>query len=202
MHRFQHWYFWIAYSLLYLFWVFFADFKKYFTGKIGPTPIQKMRLKDHIGFWGFKVLFIAVFIVVPIYFTGVTAWLTGFLVYALFAGLVLSIVFQLAHTVEHTHFPAMNPQSGKMEDEWALHQLKTTSNFATSNRFLSWWVGGLNFQVEHHLFPRISHVHYPAISKIIRKACADFGMPYLEYPKLRLALISHVNHLKSLSRKK
>ena len=78
---------------------------------------------------------------------------------------------------------------------------KTTANFATRNRLISWWVGGLNFQVEHHLFPRISHVHYPAISKIIKKACEDFGMPYIEYPKMRLALASHILHLKNLSRK-
>ena len=114
---------------------------------------------------------------------------------------MLSIVFQLAHTVEHTHFPVANVETGKLEDEWAVHQLKTTANFATRNKFISWWVGGLNFQIEHHLFPKISHVHYPAISKIIRKACADFGVPYIEYPKMRLAVVSHVSYLKSLSRK-
>ncbi|HRF18380.1 MAG TPA: fatty acid desaturase, partial [Chitinophagaceae bacterium] len=112
-----------------------------------------------------------------------------------------SIVFQLAHTVEHTHFPQANPETHKMEDEWAIHQLKTTANFATSNKLISWWVGGLNFQIEHHLFPKISHVHYPAISKIIKKACKDFNIPYIEYPKMRLAVASHVSHLKNLSRK-
>ena len=79
--------------------------------------------------------------------------------------------------------------------------IKTTANYATRNKLISWWVGGLNFQVEHHLFPRVSHVHYPAISKIIKKACQDFGVPYIEYPKMRLALASHVHHLKNLSRK-
>ncbi|MFZ9388760.1 MAG: fatty acid desaturase, partial [Chitinophagaceae bacterium] len=97
--------------------------------------------------------------------------------------------------------PAANPETNRMEDEWAIHQLRTTANFATRNRFISWWVGGLNFQIEHHLFPRISHVHYPEISRIVRKACQDFGITYIEYPKMRLAVASHVNHLKSLSRK-
>jgi linoleoyl-CoA desaturase len=82
-----------------------------------------------------------------------------------------------------------------------LHQFKTTANFATRNKFISWWMGGLNFQIEHHLFPRISHIHYPAISKIIKKACEDFGMPYIEYRQMRRAVVSHVNYLKSLSRK-
>ena len=95
----------------------------------------------------------------------------------------------------------MNVETGKMEDEWAVHQLKTTANFATRNKVISWLVGGLNFQIEHHLFPKISHVHYPAISKIIKKACNDFGVPYIEYPKFRMAVASHVMYLKHLSKK-
>jgi linoleoyl-CoA desaturase len=201
IHRFQHWYFWAAYSLLYIWWVLFTDYKKYFTRKIGPTPLKKMNIGDHISFWGFKLLHAFLFVALPIYMLGFSTWLTGFLVYAMFAGLVLSIVFQLAHTVEQTHFPQADAATGRMEDEWAVHQLKTTANFATRNKMISWWVGGLNFQVEHHLFPRISHVHYPAISKIIKKACQDFGVPYIEYPKMRLALVSHITHLKNLSRK-
>lgn len=201
IHRFQHWYFWAAYSLLYIWWVFFTDYKKYFSGKIGPTPLKKMSIGQHISFWGFKALHAVIFIAVPIYMVGFTPWLIGFIVYGMFAGFVLSIVFQLAHTVEHTHFPMANTETGKMEDEWAIHQLKTTANFATRNKLISWLVGGLNFQVEHHLFPRISHVHYPAISRIIKKACQEFNIPYIEFPKMRLAVASHVSHLRNLSRR-
>ena len=132
---------------------------------------------------------------------GFSSWLIGFLAYGLFSGFILSIVFQLAHTVEQTQFPHANESTGKMEDEWAIHQLKTTANFATRNKFITWWVGGLNFQVEHHLFPRISHIHYPEISKIIRKACQEFGIPYIENPTMRIAVASHVHHLKNLSHK-
>jgi linoleoyl-CoA desaturase len=199
IHRYQHWYFWAAYSLLYIWWVFATDYKKYFLKRIGPTPLQKMSLGDHISFWGFKVLYSFLFIALPIIMVGFQAWLVGFLVFGLFAGFVLSIVFQLAHTVEDTEFPEANKVTGKMEDEWALHQLKTTANFATRNRLISWWLGGLNFQIEHHLFPRISHVHYPAISKIIRKACQDYGFPYIEYPKMSTAVVSHVSHLRNLA---
>lgn len=201
IHRFQHLYFWLAYSLLYIWWVFFTDYKKYFTGKIGPTPLRKMTIAQHISFWGFKLLHAFIFMAVPIYMVGFSTWIIGFLIYGMFAGFVLSIVFQLAHTVEHTHFVQASAQQGKIEDEWAIHQLKTTANFATRNKLISWWVGGLNFQVEHHLFPKISHVHYPAISKIIKKACQDFGINYIEYPKMRLAVASHVLHLKNMSRK-
>jgi len=200
MHRYQHLYFWALYSLLYFWWVFVTDYKKYVRKKVGNMPLKKMSTTDHISFWSFKVVHLALFIALPIYTVGFMPWLIGFLVSGLFAGFILSIVFQLAHTVEHTHFPIADVETGKMEDEWAVHQLKTTANFATRNKLISWWIGGLNFQIEHHLFPKISHVHYPELSKIIKKACADFGVPYIEYPRMRLAVASHVSYLKHLGR--
>lgn len=200
LHRYQHIYFWALYALLYIFWIFFLDYQKYFSRKIGSMPLKKMRTTDHAIFWGFKSIHLLLFIVLPIYQLGVVAWLIGFLVYTLVAGLVLSLVFQLAHTVEHTSFPAPDAVTGKLEDEWAIHQLKTTSNFATKNKVVNWLTGGLNFQIEHHLFPKISHVHYPALSKIVRKACEEYGIPYLEYPKVRYALASHVAFLKQMGK--
>ncbi len=201
IHKYQHFYFWAAYSLLYIYWVFVTDYKKYFSGRIGSTPLRKMTLKEHFSFWLYKAAHAIIFVVIPIYMLGFTPWLIGFLSMGLVTGFVLSIVFQLAHTVEHTHFPLPNDATGKMEDEWAIHQVKTTANFATRNKVVSWLVGGLNFQIEHHLFPKISHVHYPAISKIIKKACQDYGIPYIEYPKVRLAVASHVSYLKQLGKK-
>jgi linoleoyl-CoA desaturase len=163
--------------------------------------MKKMKPRDHISFWSFKLIHIALFVLLPIYTIGFLPWLIGFLIYGLFAGFVLSIVFQLAHTVEHTHFPHADEMTGKMEDEWAIHQIKTTANFATKNKVVSWLVGGLNFQVEHHLFPKISHVHYPAISKIIKKACEEYGIGYIEYKRVRIALASHVAYLRHMGRK-
>jgi linoleoyl-CoA desaturase len=197
-HKYQHRYFWILYALLYIFWIFILDYTKYFRKKIGEMPLKKMHLNDHIVFWLFKSLHLFVFVGLPIYQVGFLPWLIGFLSATIFAGLVLSIVFQLAHTVEHTHFPMPSEEDGKMNDEWAVHQLKTTANFATNNKLISFLVGGLNFQVEHHLFPKISHVHYPAISKIIRSTCQEFNVPYIEYPKMREALKSHVSYLKEI----
>jgi linoleoyl-CoA desaturase len=198
MHRYQHLYFWLAYSLLYIYWIFFTDYKKYFTGRVGSLPLKKMSTQDHISFWAFKVFHFFMFVIVPIYTIGFLPWVVGFMIYGMFAGLVLSIVFQLAHTVQETHFPV--PVVNTIEDEWAIHQLKTTANFATRNKVISWLVGGLNFQIEHHLFPKISHVHYPAISKIIRRVCEEYGIQYIEHRKMRWAVASHVNHLKSLGR--
>lgn len=200
VHRYQHFYFWAAYSLLYIYWVFVSDYKKYFTGKVGDIPLKKMTRMDHITFWGFKALHIVLFIVIPLTILPFKMWLAGFLIYMLFAGFVLSIVFQLAHTVEHTHFPEINPDTNKIEDEWAIHQLKTTANFATKSRLACWFMGGLNFQVEHHLFPKISHIHYPKINKIIKSTCEEFNVKYIEYKKVTQAVVSHVAHLKDLSR--
>jgi linoleoyl-CoA desaturase len=201
IHKYQHFYFWAAYSLLYMYWVFVSDYVKYFRHKIGSTPIQKMTPSEHFYFWFYKALHAFIFIGLPVYFVGFLPWLAGFLTMSLVAGFVLSIVFQLAHTVEHTHFPLPDQATGKMEDEWAIHQLKTTANFATRNRVVSWFVGGLNFQVEHHLFPKISHIHYPAISKIIKKACQEYGVQYIEYEKVRSALASHVAFLKAMGKR-
>jgi linoleoyl-CoA desaturase len=197
IHKYQYLYFWMAYCMLYFYWVFYTDYQKYVTRKVGTMPLKKMEKKDHISFWGFKASYYIFFIILPIFTVGFVPWLVGYLIYGAFTGLVLATVFQMAHTVEGTHFPVPS-SANMMEDEWAIHQLKTTANFATNNKLISWLTGGLNFQVEHHLFPKISHVHYPAINKIIRQACADYGIPYLEYPKLRLALASHVSHLKHL----
>ena len=201
IHRYQHVYFWLAYSFLYMYWVFVSDYTKYFTGKINGTELPRMSGSTHFQFWFYKASHAFLFVVLPILMVGVIPWLIGFLSMSLVAGFVLSIVFQLAHTVEHTHFPLPDNATGKMEDEWAIHQIKTTANFATRNKVVSWLVGGLNFQVEHHLFPKISHVHYPAISRIIKLACQEYGIQYIEYPRVRLAIASHVAYLRQLGRK-
>jgi linoleoyl-CoA desaturase len=200
IHRYQHFYFWAAYSLLYIYWIFVTDYTKYFRRKIGTTTLRKMTGKEHFFFWFYKLAHAFIFVILPIYMVGFTPWLIGFLSMSLVTGFVLSIVFQLAHTVEHTAFPLPNEATGKMEDEWAIHQIKTTANFATRNKLVSWLVGGLNFQIEHHLFPKISHVHYPAISKIIKKACEEYGIRYLEYKRVRYAVASHVAFLRQMGR--
>ncbi len=200
MHRFQHIYFWVLYMLLYIFWLFFTDYKKYFSRMIGSVPLKKMTIAEHVEFWLVKIYHAGVFIALPIYMLGFTSWLVGFLLIGCAAGLILSIVFQLAHTVTDTEFPVAIQPENRMPDEFAAHQIHTTANFATKSKIVSWLVGGLNFQIEHHLFPKISHVHYPAISKIVKEACADFKLKYIEYPTVLSAIKAHVAHLKSLSK--
>lgn len=196
LHKYQHFYFWILYAMLYLAWVFYTDYKKYFTNKVGQVALKKLKLSDHLFFWGFKILHLFLFILMPVYLVGFVPWLIGFLIYVSATGIILSLVFQLAHVIEETSFPEPVQPANKMEDEWALHQLKTTANFATKNRIITWWLGGLNFQIEHHLFPKVSHIHYPDISKIVKQTCQDLGTPYIEHRRMTAAIASHITHLK------
>ena len=200
MHKFQYLYFWLFYCILHLYWSMVSDYKKYFRRKIGDMPLKKMSVRDHISFWAFKIIHYSLFIVIPIIKLGFVQWIIGFSVFSVVTGFILSIVFQLAHTVEDTEFPMPDAVTGRLEDEWAIHQLKTTANFATSNRFISWFVGGLNFQVEHHLFPKISHIHYPAISKIIKQACKEYDVKYVEYKRMHQAILSHILFLRQMGK--
>ena len=200
MHKYQHLYFWVLYSMLYIFWVFILDYQKYFKGKIGSMSVRTMKFKDHLIFWTFKLVHLFLFVGLPVYVVGFESWLISFLIFALVAGFVLSLVFQLAHTVEHTAFPIADVETGKLDDEWGIHQLKTTADFATKNKLITWLVGGLNFQIEHHLFPKISHVHYPSIHAIIKKTCEEHGINYIEFKNVRLAIASHVAFLRQMGR--
>src|SRR5436190_1306878 len=155
----------LLYGLTYLFWVFYNDFKKYFQGRIAEqTKIQHMGFWEHFILWATKVFYISVFLIIPIYNVGFVDTLIGFGVMVFAAGLIISIVFQLAHVVEDAEFVTPTTEVMKIESAWAVHQINTTVNFAPYNKVLCWLLGGLNFQVEHHLFPRISHVHYPQLS--------------------------------------
>jgi linoleoyl-CoA desaturase len=197
-HRFQHIYWAALYSLTYLLWIFFQDFKKYFTGKVGTTPFRKMDVKEHFIFWISKLLYIGAFIVLPIFTVGILETVIGYLVIAAITGFVIAIVFQLAHIVEDADFETPTSANHKVETEWAVHQVQTTANFATKSKVVSWLTGGLNFQVEHHLFPRISHIHYPKISELVRETCEQFNIQYLEFPTVLSAVRSHVVHLKQV----
>lgn len=198
IHKYQHIYLTLAYSLSLFMWIGFNDFKKYFSKKIHNTELQPMDRKEHTTFWLSKVLYVFFYILLPILVVGPLAWLIGYVTMGIVTGVVTSYVFQLAHAVEGPEFDSAGIDDKMIETEWAIHQIKTTANFAPRNKIISWLVGGLNFQVEHHLFPRISHIHYPAISKIVRQHCMQYQLPYHSFPHLRMALASHIRTMKKL----
>ncbi len=199
IHRFQHIY-WIGlYGLTYFVWIFISDYEKYFTRKIASGgKNQHWSMQEHLIFWSTKILYLAVFIGVPVYFTGLAETLTGYGVMTFVCGLTIGIVFQMAHIVEPTIFPQPDENTHKIEQEWAIHQIQTTANFGTGNKVLSWFLGGLNFQVEHHLFPRISHVHYPAINMLVKETCKEHNIMYIEFSSLAAAFWSHLKHIRKM----
>jgi linoleoyl-CoA desaturase len=139
--------------------------------------------------------------IIPAWILGWQNWLTGFLIVHFIMGFCLTIVFQLAHLVSNTHFESAEKDINPIKSEWAIHEVKTTSNFAIENKIISWFLGGLNFQIEHHLFPRISHIHYPAISRIVKKECNSYQLPYNYYTSLKKAFVSHFLFMKELGKK-
>jgi linoleoyl-CoA desaturase len=201
IHRFQFLYMFVLYSISTLSWILGSDFVRYFTKKIHTTPIKKINFKQHIIFWTSKLLYVFFYVLVPIYILGWQSWLAGFLVIHLTMGLSLSVVFQLAHVVEKTAFKAVQGTHKVIDSEWAIHEVRTTADFAPGNKIISWLTGGLNFQIEHHLFPQISHIHYSALSEIVQRQCELFGLPYNCYPSARQAFYSHVRLMKKLGNK-
>lgn len=199
IHRFQHLYGFFLYGLTLIFWVYYRDFKKYFTGKIAEnTRMKKMNLREHFNFWIWKFIHFGLFLVIPIFKIGLVETIVGYNIMGFVCGFLLAIVFQLAHVVEKTDFVTPSVGSVQIEKEWAVHQISTTANFATRNKTINWLLGGLNFQVEHHLFPRISHIHYPALNKIVRETCREFNVVYKEFPTMLSAIRSHLLHLKKV----
>ncbi len=200
-HKIQHLYLTPIYALSSIFWVFIMDFTKYFSRKIYTTDAWKLSTKNHIVFWATKVYYITVFMVLPIMVWGFWGWLAGYFIANAALGIVLSFVFQLAHVVENTEFETIALDETKhIETAWAQHQVLTTANFAMDNKFISWYVGGLNYQIEHHLFPRVSHVHYPAISKIVQEKCKEFNLPYNYNETFFGAVASHFRVMKNLGK--
>ncbi len=195
-HRFQHWYAPFAYMLLYINWIWYNDIKKYFGRKIHTTEIKKISLANHLTFWSGKVFHGVFMVAIPWYRLGFASWLIGYLVFAFVLGFIMSIVFQLAHVVEKSTFPTS--ENGRItHPSWATIQIMETCDFGTRNKVLTWFLGGLNFQVEHHVFPKISHVHYPAIQPIVKRVCEKYQIPYTEFPTLH-AIASHFRMLKKL----
>ncbi|HXT69920.1 MAG TPA: acyl-CoA desaturase [Vicinamibacterales bacterium] len=195
VHRYQHVYLWFLYALLPLKWHFVDDFRDVLRGRIGDMPLPRPRGLELVMFVTGKAAFFITTFVVPSLVHGVPFALTFYLLTSVVVGLTLSVVFQLAHCVEDTAFYA-----GAAADEWAVHQIATTMNFAPRSRVLGAFVGGLNFQIEHHLFPRISHVHYPRIAPVVQRICAERGVAYHLHDTFGAALRSHYRMLRANGR--
>ncbi len=197
-HKYQVFYWPFLYALTYVWWVCIRDFKKYFEGKVATTPIPKMTFRDHFEFWFGKLVYAFIFVYVPLQHMSVSTYLIGYGIALGTTGITLGLVFQMAHAIQGLDFPEPDPETLKMENVWFIHQLHTTANFATKSKFWNWFTGGLNFQVEHHLFAHISHIHYPALSQIVKKLAKQYNIRYNEQPSFRSAFMSHMRHLNAI----
>ena len=203
VHRFQYLYAWFFYGLLTVSWSTNKDFVQIMRyKKLGLTETQNIKFGKLIAELIIdKLVYYAVIVALPIIFMDITWWQTILMIVMMHfvAGLILSTIFQLAHVIPETNFPVANDEN-TIANNWTVHQLETTGNFAPKNRFINWFVGGLNYQVEHHLFPNICHVHYRKISEIVQKTTREFGIRYNMEPSFFKALSNHVHMLKVLGR--
>ncbi|HCE53927.1 MAG TPA: acyl-CoA desaturase [Lutibacter sp.] len=204
IHKFQKYYSFFLYGLLTINWAITTDFRqmhKYLKRKLSygkfPNPATEWTTLIVT-----KIIYYLLWIVLPLLLLDIAWWkvLIGFFVMHYTAGIILSIVFQLAHIVPMAEMP-LPDKEGNLEHTWAVHQLYTTANFAPNNKFISWYTGGLNHQVEHHIFPHISHIHYEKIAKIVKETALEFNLPYNEYKTFTKAIIEHFNQLKTLGAK-
>jgi len=202
-YRFQHIYAWFLYGLMTIVWILVKDFGRLMRYQHeGLIEKQKANpVKEWAILIATKAIYVSYMLVLPILILPFTVWqiLLGFFIMHYIAGFILAIVFQPAHVVEGTAYPMPN-EEGNLENTWAIHQLHTTTNYAHRNKLLSWYVGGLNFQVEHHLFPNICHVHYRHLSPIVKATAQEFGLPYKMKETFWDAIKAHARLLRQLGK--
>jgi linoleoyl-CoA desaturase len=201
INRYQYWYAFLLYGLGSLSWVFIKDYVKFFKKKIGNYENKKHPRIEYFNLFFFKLVYYTIFFVLPMIFINALWWqvLLGFLLLHFCEGITMAVIFMLAHVVEETTFPVPD-EKGNIHNSWAVHQLYTTADFGRENNILSFFCGGLNFQVEHHLFPRICHVHYKPISDIVKKTAEEYNLRYNANPSFRGAILSHIRLLKKLGK--
>jgi linoleoyl-CoA desaturase len=201
IHKYQFIYAWFLYGLMTIVWLFFKDFVRIVRyHKSGLAKKQNANItKEWSILIGSKLMYIGYILVIPVLFTSLVWWqvILGVLLMHYIAGFILAIIFQPAHVIEGTEFP-LPDDNCSLENNWAVHQLHTTTNFGNNSRWFSWYVGGLNFQIEHHLFPNICHVHYRKISGIVAETAKEFGLPYKSTRTFFQALVKHGKLLKQL----
>jgi linoleoyl-CoA desaturase len=190
-YRYQVYYFPLVYCLIGLDFIL-RDFLMVSPRTSGVRAYPSMTAIDQIAFWLGKVLFFLMMFGFPLLVFEWSQVLAGFLIVIMVLGFTMGLVFQLAHIMDSASFPKPTGQPLQVENAWAIHEVETTINFAPNNRLLGWYIGGLNFQIEHHLLPRICHLNYPRIAPIVKQTCREFGVRYTSYDTWLGAHLAHV----------
>jgi linoleoyl-CoA desaturase len=199
IYRLQHVYCFFLYGFTTVVWLFKKDFVQIFSPD--PRTGKRAPLADVLRVLRAKLLYAVAFVALPAVFIDRPWWqlVIGMFAMHFAAGFSLAFIFQLAHVVEGTEFPEVDG-SHKLDGGWAAHQMRTTANFGGSNPLLTALFGGLDHQIEHHLFPKICHVHYPALSPIVRACAHEYGLPYIEHRTFWGAVRSHVRMMHRFGR--
>ncbi|MBL7872554.1 MAG: acyl-CoA desaturase [Cyclobacteriaceae bacterium] len=204
IYKFQHIYAWFLYGLMTLTWMFSKDFARLIKyHKNGLAKKHRANItKEWIILLATKLIYVGYIFVIPLAFTSLAWWqiAIGIVIMHYIAGFMLAIIFQPAHVIDGTEFPLPDDQR-VLKNNWAVHQLLTTTNFGNKSKWFSWYVGGLNFQIEHHLFPNVCHVHYRKIASIVKNTAHEYGLPYKSATTFFEALRGHARLLKQLGLK-
>ena len=197
-HRFQHLYAFFLYGFLTIAWVTTSDLKRLFVGRIADYRLPRTPPSGWALLVLAKVVYFGYMIVIPLFFHPFLYVAIAFIGIHMIQGVTLGVVFQLAHAMEENSFPEPDTETHSIDKEWAVHEVETTANFAPANRLATWYLGGLNHQIEHHLFPQVCHIHYPAIGEIVKRTCAEFSLPYISYPTITSAVAAHYRFLRAM----
>jgi len=201
-HKWQHFYTFGLYTLAHLHWVTVKDFKWFFgEANIGNQKNIKHPRKEYISLIITKSIYYGLTCIIPMIFLS-ASWYVVFLAWVfmhLLPGLTFALMFQVTHIYEGTTFP-LPDDDGNIDNNYALHVLETTADFGRTSRIGTWLMGGINIHVIHHIYPQICHVHYPALTEILRETCIDHGIEYNENKTFTKALVKHYKILKHLSK--
>jgi linoleoyl-CoA desaturase len=197
-HRWQHLYFWPLYGVTAAKMQFVDDFKRIVRGRIGGHGFPRPKGWDLAIFVIGKVVFFGWAFLVPLLFHSLGSVLFYYGVGITILGVTISVVFQLPHCVEQAKFPMPSKDTGRMDNPWAVHQAEVTLDFARRSKIATWPIGGLNYHLEHHLFPTICHIHYSAITKIVQETCQDHGIHCAEHKSFWTGLASHYRWLRQM----
>lgn len=198
-YRFQHLYIWPMYTLMGLRLQTVGDITVFVRGSVGESTLRLPRGWHLAGVIVGKAIFVTWAIAIPLLVYPWWAVLLAYIGFAMITSLIMATTFQLAHCVEEASFMSAE-QARASRPIWAVHEVESTVNFCPRNPVLTWALGGLNFQIEHHLFPLLPHTHYPKIAEIVQRNCVKHGIRYSSQPSLRAALRSHTLHLRTMGR--
>jgi linoleoyl-CoA desaturase len=197
-HRFQHIYLWALYGFTVFHMHFVEDFVNVKRGKVGLHDFPRPRGFRMFEVFAYKLFLLGWAAVVPLLFHPWWVVLTFYAITWFAVGVLLGVVFQVAHCHDLAVFPEPDADENRLDNAWAIHQVQTTANFSPNGRLIGWYAGGLNYQIEHHLFPKVCHVHYPRLSTIVREVCAEHGVRYVSFPSFAAAVRSHGRMLRRM----